>query len=291
MIHLILQGGLGNQMFEYATALAISKEYGHCIELDLSFFDCYGGRDWCRDYGLDIFSIGSNIKFSHRYATLVRILPKISLFCRKRGVHRLGPIVFELNDVKDIPKRKNLILFGYFANSHIFEHYSSDIRQAFRFSSEPDYTNLSLIQRITVSESVAVHIRRGDYLSAANNGFARNGEEWYRRAISYMASFIQNPVWYFFSDDILWAENTFSDLSGAIFVDINHGNDSYNDMRLMSICKHNIIANSTFSWWGAWLNANPDKVVVAPRSYYSNLKSNRIKYLDRMIPVGWIVLE
>ena len=101
---------------------------------------------------------------------------------------------------------------------------------------------------------------------------------------------VQNPTYYFFSDDIAWAREQFADIKNAVFVDINHDSEAYNDMRLMAQCKHNIIANSTFSWWGAWLNKNPNKVVIAPGKYYNDDTSNE-RCLSQMIPTNWIIVK
>ena len=100
---------------------------------------------------------------------------------------------------------------------------------------------------------------------------------------------VLQPTYYFFSDDMDWVRAQFADIKNAIFVDINHGKDAYNDMRLMSRCKHNIVANSSFSWWSAWLNENPEKIVVAPAKYYMNDASN-VKYVSHMIPSSWAIL-
>lgn len=115
MIRLILQGGLGNQMFEYSTALAVAEEYGHSIEIDMSFFDNYSNRSWCRQYGLSIFYLNGKTLVSHRFRFLVKILPRLSLFCRKHGICHIGPLFFEIKQIGDIkPEMRNIIFFWLF---------------------------------------------------------------------------------------------------------------------------------------------------------------------------------
>ena len=289
MIHLLLQGGQGNQMFEYATALAIAEEYGHTICVDRSFFDVFGGREWCRPYGLDIFRLDSKAQYTHNCKLGVRVLPKLGLWCRQHGMQHLGPCFFELDHMQDIRSYRSVWLYGYFTNVHVFDRHAAAIRQAFTFKTEPNEANAAVLEKMRACNPVAVHIRRGDYLNAVNSGFAQNGVEWYQRAMRTMTEKVDNPHWFFFSDDMAWVKSHFATIENATFVDINHGAESYNDMRLMAACQHQIIANSTFSWWAAWLNDNPEKVVVAPHDYYREPQGNKKKYLDRMIPSNWIV--
>ena len=287
MIRIILQGGLGNQMFEYATAYAIARCANQPLVLDTSFFDIYAGREWCRPYELSIFALHEQSTFIGGHELEVKVLPKLAYRCRKHNVGYCGKYVFLPTHLK----RKNQVLFGYFANYHYFESYRNELLQAFVFRSQPNTANQLYINDISLIESVSVHIRRGDYLNNTNAGiFWHPDVEWYRKAMSEMEKHVQQPTYYFFSDDIAWAREQFADVKNAVFVDINHGADAYNDMRLMSRCKHNIIANSTFSWWGAWLNANPDKIVIAPGKYYNNDTSNA-RYLSQMIPADWKIVK
>ena len=283
MIRLILQGGLGNQMFEYASAYAIAHHTNQTLVLDLSFFEAYKGREWCRPYELSIFALHEQSTFVNGNKLEVKVLPKLAYWCRKKHVVHCGKYVFLPTQLK----RKSQVLFGYFVDYHFFETYRHDLLQAFAFRSQPNTTNQRYLNDISTIESVSVHIRRGDYLNSANSDiFWHPDVEWYRKAMLEMEKQVHNPTYYFFSDDIAWAREQFADIKNAVFVDINHGSEAYNDMRLMSQCKHNIIANSTFSWWGAWLNKNPNKVVVAPEKYYTDDASN-IRYRNTMILPNW----
>jgi len=291
MIRVILQGGLGNQMFEYAAAYALSQRKNVPFALDMSYMDVFGQKSWCRPYELSVFALHHTATFTHDKHWAVRFLPRLRTWCRKRGVATLGRYIFELESLDKAPNCKSLILFDYFANCHLFEQYREDLLQAFTFAEKPNEANTNLLQEITSTNAVAVHIRRGDYLNNANaNVFYHPTADWYRRAMEKIETQVKVPHYYFFSDDIAWVKEQFADMPNATFVDINHGKEAYNDMRLMSACKHNIIANSTFSWWAAWLNTNSYKIVIAPARYYMNDEGNH-KYLSRMIPSGWITIE
>lgn len=286
MIRLILQGGLGNQMFEYASAYAIARHTNQPLLLDMSFFETYKGREWCRPYELSIFALHEQSTFVSGHQLEVKALPKLSYWCRRHNINRCGKYIF----LPTLLKRRSQVLFGYFVNYHFFEYYRHELLQAFAFRSQPNTANQRYLNDISSIESVSVHIRRGDYLNNTNAGiFWHPDVEWYWTAMREMEKQVHNPTYYFFSDDIAWAREQFADVKNAVFVDINHGADAYNDMRLMSQCKHNIIANSTFSWWGAWLNKNPNKIVIAPEKYYVDDAAN-IRYRNNMILPNWYTI-
>lgn len=291
MIRMILQGGLGNQMFEYASALAMANEMHTSLVLDTSIFDVYGDRAWCRPYELGIFALSDGATLESKRHLAVRFLSKLRAYCRKKGRTHFGHYYFDTN-VADISyKQSNIDLYGYFTNCHLFAPYREVLLKAFAFKEQPNKANLAILKEIDCCESVSVHIRREDYLNSTNaQMFYTPSVTWYRKAIDEINKEFSDVRLFFFSDDIAWAKKQFSDLTNAVFVDINHGKDAYNDMRLMSRCKHNIIANSSFSWWGAWLNTNPDKVVIAPAKYYMDEESNN-KYRSNMIPNEWIISE
>lgn len=144
------------------------------------------------------------------------------------------------------------------------------------------------MKKIINSNSISLHVRRGDY---ENNSSAKRLHggictlNYYKQAIELVASRIKNPVFFIFSNDLKWArENLELEKYKQVLVNLNKGNNSYKDMYLMSKCKHNIIANSSFSWWGAWLNANPKKIVICPKRWYNN---KRLDSKD-IVPESWI---
>jgi hypothetical protein len=127
-------------------------------------------------------------------------------------------------------------------------------------------------------------VRRGDYINNVKNN-ATYGEcslDYYRAAIAYISERVVRPYFFIFSDDISWVQDNLKLDVPCQYVEHNYGVDSYNDMHLMSLCRHHIIANSSFSWWGAWLNSRPEKIVVGPRKWFVN--DNNV--MDRF-PADW----
>ena len=154
----------------------------------------------------------------------------------------------------------------------------------FSFSEEVKKKNKDMCCQLQQENSVSVHIRRGDYLTAENKRIHGNicTEEYYNNAMTYMREKTENPRFYIFTDDLQWAREKYKGEDITI-VDGNRDHSSYVDMFLMSQCKHNIVANSTFSWWGAWINANPDKLVLAPPKWLNNFEEAQVACADWVI--------
>ncbi|MBY0432606.1 MAG: alpha-1,2-fucosyltransferase, partial [Cyclobacteriaceae bacterium] len=173
-----------------------------------------------------------------------------------------------------------LYLSGYWQSEKYFSPVSVVIRDQFIPARPLDERNTALQTQMQSQNSVAVHVRRGDYASASayNSFFGVLPLQYYNLAMAEIVKTISNPVFYFFSDDPSWCKQHMP-VGQAVFVDHNTGENAYKDLVLMSSCKHAIIANSTFSWWGAWLNRNPDKVVIAPRTWFQS------SYLTKKEPV------
>lgn len=179
-----------------------------------------------------------------------------------------------------------LIYFkGFYQSEKYFEEVKEDVRKLFTFDlKKANVKSLQVMQQILYEDnSVSLHVRRGDYL---------NLKHWdsigcvcqlpyYRNALLKIKSMVSEPVFYVFSDDIEWVKQNL-DLDNAIYVDWNNGRDSWQDMMLMSCCRNHIICNSTFSWWGAWLNPHDDKIVIAPEQWSKNIESNTV------VPQSWI---
>ena len=178
----------------------------------------------------------------------------------------------------------NVILHGHFQNEKYFKQYKTIIRKEFTFKHPLKEQNLQIAQQMEKSNSVAIHIRRGDYVTDSN--FALCTKEYYQEAMDSIRKEVENPVFFIFSQDFDWInENLTFDKEEVHFIDWNKGKDSYIDMQLMSLCKHNIIANSSFSWWAAWLNKNPEKRIFAPARWFR--KEERNEDLKDFYPQGW----
>ena len=282
-----LMGGLGNQMFQYAAAKAVSLErkVDFCIDFDCPY------KHIKYKYELDKFNINPN------FATFRQLLfskPKRKLI--KRVYILLGNNI----DAKLVREKKDFTydssifscanysyLSGFWQTEKYFLKYEDIIRNDFSFRVEADEVNREIILEMKQCNAVSVHVRRGDYVNFADTNGVHGvcSPEYYRKAIDIITDKVSEPHFYFFSDDIKWVEENlrFGDIK-ATYIGHNIGANSYEDMRLMSHCSHNIIANSTFSWWGAWLNSNPQKIVIAPEKWMNNPEIT----ITDLIPDRWM---
>lgn len=178
-------------------------------------------------------------------------------------------------------------MVGYWQAHRIADEYADKLRPSLQFSKRASGRNLEILNKIRASQNpVSLHIRRGDYTLAAEGNIALP-INYYYRAIALMRQHLTVPTFFIFSDDIAYAKQNLPADLNAVFVDHNNDFSSHEDLRLMSSCHHHIIANSTFSWWGAWLNPREDKIVYAPRQWL--LKPDSV-YPD-LIPPAWRLLD
>ena len=173
---------------------------------------------------------------------------------------------------------------GYFQSEKYFIDIAEDIRREFAFKTPLVGENRILSESITEQESIGVHIRRGDYL--LNPLFRVHGLEYYQKAIEQILTVVEKPVFYIFSNDYEWCEKNIRIDYPLHFVNHNSEQQPYFDLYLMSLCKHNIIANSSFSWWAAWLNFNPGKKIIAP-SPWVNRSTTFYSNIDDIVPDLW----
>jgi hypothetical protein len=184
---------------------------------------------------------------------------------------------------------ENVFLRGFWQSEKYFLDCREEILKEFSFKNKFSDENLKIAKKIQEKSSVAIHVRRGDYISnpGASKTFVSLEVQYYQKAIEKLDIDIPHALLVFFSDDISWVKKNIINrlLSNYeyIIVDNNKGDESYNDMRLMSLCDHNIIANSSFSWWGAWLNQNPRKQIIAPKKWFLIDKNTNDLY-----PNNWI---
>jgi hypothetical protein len=286
MVVFQLMGGLGNQMFAYAAGQAFAER----TKLPISFdFDCpYPHVKY--EYALDIFNIDRN--FASR--------KDLRLLKPKKGIERRVLKALGRNTKRYLIKEKkeftfddsffsiadNAYVSGFFQSEKYFSTITSTIRSAFSFKAVPDSDNATMLKAISSCNAVSIHVRRGDYVNVVKtkNTHGACSLEYYQQAIDYIASKVTDPVFFFFSNDIPWVKENIQTKHPHQFVDFNSGSKSYEDMRLMSHCKHHIIANSSFSWWGAWLNENPNKFVIAPKQW---MNDPAIQTPD-LLPASWI---
>lgn len=292
MIVVKLMGGLGNQMFQYAAARALSIKTNTKLYIDESFYieNKKNKTVTQRKPELHIFKIKFNkINFvSRNYIKLCFILTK---FIEKKFSIKLNLFSnfiedrFNFNNEYD-SLRSNTVLIGYFQTEKYFIDIRSILLKEFLFNIQLSGINFSILQEIKQTNSVSVHIRRGDYISSTSN-LEHHGIctlDFYKESINYMTERLNSCIFFVFSDDIIWAKENFNNFNQVfVFIDYNTGDMSFIDMMLMSNCKNNIIANSSFSWWGAWLNQNNQKIVIAPKKWFNS----DIDTSD-LIPSSWI---
>ncbi|MGB6269589.1 MAG: alpha-1,2-fucosyltransferase, partial [Olleya sp.] len=141
-----------------------------------------------------------------------------------------------------------------------------------------------LLTEMTQTNAVSIHIRRGDFLKHDVHNTSK--EDYYKEALSVIESKIEQPTYYLFSDDMDWVKANFKTKHKTVYVDFNDATTAFEDIKLMSNCKHNIIANSSFSWWSAWLNTNPNKIIIAPKQWFNG---DKYDYTD-VVPKSWITI-
>lgn len=270
-----LIGGLGNQLFQFATGLAVARNAGTELRVCTDMFKGYKlhqGFELTRVFDLDVKEASANEMkdclglFRSKFARRL-----VGNFSRGRccsGRMVVQPSVTYWSGVLDIGP--NAYLHGYWQSERFFDNVATELREALCFRLDPDRSNAEFAARILSCNSVGVHVRRGDYLTNAKNRdiYAVCSPKYYLDALDRVLQLQPNSHFFVFSDDPNWARQLLAE-RGVNYevVDHNRGADSYNDLRLMSLCKHIIIANSTFSWWAAWLQERTDKIIIAPKHW------------------------
>ena len=294
MIYLNLDGGLGNQMFQYAFARSLTLKY----KTELFFIEKLLNKkiknnQISRSFELDVFNIKkSKVKLTNLKKTIFFFYNLFNILLVKFGFKNLQTSNYfverNFSYNKGINKiKKDCFLSGYWQSPLYFQSVESIIRKDFIFPQIKESTNIEILKKIKKTNSVSIHVRRGDFLNTKDHGIhGVCSLRYYENAISYILSNTEKPVFFIFSDDQEWVKQNFNLVSNYYFVEGNTGKKSYLDMHLMSECKHNIIANSSFSWWGAWLNSNNEKIIIAPDKWFSN-KTFNIQTND-LIPKNWI---
>jgi hypothetical protein len=287
MIITRLQGGLGNQMFQYAAGLALAAARTAQLKLDLTLFDVRDGRT-ARRYALDCFRVSAARTTPEELEALQSKRPlaaRISQRLDPRAAARERHFHYD-PEVARLPD--DSCLEGYWQSERYFEHAAARVRQEFTFAREPSGRNAELARELAACAAVSVHVRRGDYVSdpATRAAHGLCSLDYYRCATAYVAARVREPVFVWFSDDPDWTRAHLDLGPAAIVVDHNAAHDGAEDMRLMSLCRHHVIANSTFSWWGAWLNADPHKIVIAPERWFPD----RARDTRDLLPRRWVTL-
>lgn len=277
-----IDGGLGNQMFQYALALKL-ESLGRQVKIDVTKYaehHVHNDFELDRVFGIDcpFASVREIRSLGYRKANhLTEFLKRTPL--GKKTIYNNESYAFD----EKVLTLDGFYLEGYWQSEKYFADIREKIWKTYQF---PDFTTekqRDYARQIQDSLSVSVHIRRGDYL---NYSYLQNicTEDYYRWAMNtFREKYPGSAQFFIFTNDVPWAKEHFRE-ADCHFVTGNSGADSFRDMQLMSLCRHNIIANSSFSWWGAWLNRNPEKTVIAPEKWINSETEEQID----VIPDTWI---
>lgn len=290
MIIVKLMGGLGNQMFQYSAARSLALKNGTSLKVDLSFLESDQVGNTPRFFELDKFHISAErashweiallsgrgrSRFKSTAASLLQQLAGYSSYREKW--FQFDPIVLTLPD--------KVYLEGYWQSERYFANIKEIIRKEFTLKTPLEGLNLNLAEEIRTVDAVSLHVRRGDYVTDKNISTIHGvcDLEYYRRAVDRVVQALKDPFFYIFSDDPKWVADNITLRHPARYISHN-GSMAHEDLRLMSLCRHHVIANSSFSWWGAWLSTSHKKLVVAPQKWFNNINLNT----SDLIPKSWI---
>lgn len=292
-------GGLGNQMFQYAVGRAVSLRRKEKLKLDISSFDSYE----LRKYELDVFNINAEIATNEEIKLVTfdpqgisgGIIKKILAGGAVKKILRLMLMISPKPRIynekfyhynSDIAKiNYSVYLKGYWQSEKYFLDYEDIIRYDFTLKHKLSDESARYAQMITDSTSIGLHVRRGDYVNnpSTNDYHGVCSLDYYKKAVSIINDLNINPYFFIFSDDLAWVKENLDFIEKKVFIELDDNIPDCEEMYLLSQCNHNIIANSSFSWWGAWLNQNPNKVVIAPKRWFADTSIDT----SDLIPKTW----
>jgi hypothetical protein len=286
-----ITSGLGNQMFQYAFYRAVKANWPD-TRIDVSEFR---HRSHHNGYELEkVFDVSPDHASREERDSLADLSKDLISEFRRRILNvRLkctGTLVRESELGAWFHPELLTIRDGYFQGFWQTERYflpvARQLREELTFRQPMDAGNRRIAEDIASCDAVSIHVRRGDYVKRRRLETAGSvcSPKYYRDAIAQVRARVRHPRFFVFSDDAAWARENVK-VDNSLHVDINQGRASFRDMQLMSMCKHSIIANSSFSWWGAWLNANPGKLVLAPDVWLRDAS------MPDVVPEGWQRIE
>lgn len=293
MVIVRIMGGLGNQMFQFAAGYALANKRGVPLFLDTSSYQNYGlhhGFELTRVFGIRMqLAKKDDVKSvigwqGHPYAYRPLRNKRLSSIRHSRWI--VEPHLHFWPDFFNTPD--NCYLDGYWQSEHYFANIQADIKKVLNFAAPLTGQNIEAAEIIKDTNAVCLHVRRGDY---ANNPktlafLGLCSLTYYENAIKHIREHVANPKFFVFSDDIDWCKSALNLPSTSQYISHNVGHHSYLDMQLMSLCKHHIISNSTFSWWGAWLSDSSDAIKIAPTPWFSQPGVSD----NSMVPNSWLKL-
>ena len=292
MITVNILGGLGNQMFQYAFAYAVSQKKKEVLKLDINNFEAYS----LRDFELDSYNINMDLVSKEEAKKLKykneNIFDKILRKIRRKSpplsnqYYKEPHFYFDKN-VFDI-NNGDSYFEGYWQSEKYFKEYRKDLLMQFTLRKEIHLQGQQYREKIKSTESVSLHIRRGDYVANTHTNSVHGicSLEYYKDAVLNIEEKVGNIHLFIFSDDLNWAKENLDFIDNITFIELPEDVPDHEEMYLMSLCKHNIIANSSFSWWGAWLNQHENKMVIAPKLWFNDISIDT----SDLIPEDWMCL-
>lgn len=271
MIVMRLKGGLGNQLFQYALGRYLSISKNTALQLDISSYK----SDTLREYRLASFCINASASDKLPFFATDGKARHLNQFIQAvRGVfYRPFEIIREKSFAFD-PQIFNCsdqaYVDGFWQSEKYFLPIANTIREDLHLKTPIKGNLKNIAEQIQACNSVSIHVRRGDYVNnpttSAYHGVC--SAQWYHNATNQILQKVENPTFFVFSDDYEWAKKNLQFSSPAVYIKPSPDGEECIDMHVMSLCQHNIIANSSFSWWAAWLNRNPNKMVIAPQDWF-----------------------
>lgn len=294
MVIIELLSGLGNQLFQYAAGKTLSLEKKTPLKLDKTWFELDIEKTTPRNYGLDPYMLQPD--FASRKEIDYFLKPDITSITgkirtkldsmkpnHKKLVYKEPYFHYDINFTK---ASSNIYLIGYWQSEKYFKSQEAQIRNDFRFRFPLTGKNEHWEQLINSTNAISLHVRRTDMINNPDivKTHGSCGLDYYLEAANRISEGLEQPVFFIFSDDPEWCKANLHLSWPVHYIDNNQGDLAYIDMQLMSMCKHHVIANSSFSWWGAWLNTSNSKRVIAPKRWFAD----NTKDTSDLIPSDWM---
>lgn len=284
MIIVKILGGLGNQLFQYAAGKALAQHNKTELKLDPTGFEGYALRNFELQHFKIPYAVASpeEVKQLNAVSSLQRVVSRFTSYKQtkfyKEPFFHFDENFFKLNN--------SVYIRGYFQSERYFAPALTIIKQEFALKKKQSPALNQFLESVEQEASVSLHVRRGDY-KAITTGDVHGilPSEYYQRAMKTLIKREPAAKFYVFSDDPEWAK-TQLDIRDATIVSGDYTKSHLEDFHLMQHCRHNIIANSSFSWWAAWLNSNPNKIIIAPKKWFNNGP----KDTQDLIPESWMIL-
>lgn len=284
MLIMRIKGGLGNQLFQYASAFALAKR----LNQDMAFDPSFTANMTQRGYKLPLLCVKNDVIYDNQLPKRISFFKNIYInkLCRVLNLsyHNCGDYTYWLETKDEFQpdfftiNKKNLYVDGYFQSENYFKNYRTELLEQICPNYDPEKEYIEVLEHIKNCNSVAIHVRRGDFKNDNCPYHYLLGEQYYHNALKYVTEKLDNPILFWFSDDIDWVKKNFGEKDNFRFVSLHTKHADVDEMMLMKNCKHIITANSTFSWWAAWLNEHEDTVKIVTDKPYG---------MEGMIPPDW----